>query len=179
MAASKTMTGLRERLRAGFAVPGGGDGSGLWRDPGLLGELGPALAGLHAEQPTVVAGIQSLGMLLGPLVALHLGAGFVAIHKYAHAGEDDGEPLWRRTTPPDYRDRSLELALPQRLVGRRDRVLLVDDWIETGAQATAVARLVRDAGARWVGVSVVVDGTTSEVRRRLNVRCLLRSWEAL
>jgi adenine phosphoribosyltransferase len=82
-------------------------------------------------------------------------------------------------TPPDYLDRSLELALPQQLVGRRDRVRLVDEWIETGAQATAAARLVQDAGAGWVGVSVVVDGTTSEVRRRLHVRCLLRSWEAL
>ncbi len=45
-------------------------------------------------------------------------------------------------TPPDYLDRSLELALPQQLVGRRDQVLLVDEWIETGAQATAAARLV-------------------------------------
>jgi hypothetical protein len=58
-AASKTMTGPRERLRAGFAISGGGDGSGLWRDPTLLGELSLALAGLHAEQPTVVAGIQA------------------------------------------------------------------------------------------------------------------------
>jgi adenine phosphoribosyltransferase len=82
-------------------------------------------------------------------------------------------------TPPDYLDRSLELALPQQLVGRRDRVLLVDEWIETGPQATAAAWLVQDAGAGWVGVSVVVDGTTSEVRRRLHVRGLLRSWEAL
>ena len=64
------------------------------------------LAGLHAEQPTVVAGIQSLGMLLGPLVALHLGAGFVAIHKYAHAGEDDGEPLWRRSLTREGRSSS-------------------------------------------------------------------------
>ena len=59
----------------------------------------------------------------------------------------------------------------------RDRVLLVDEWIETGAQATAAARLARDAGAGWVGVSVIVDGTTSEVRRCLNVRCLLRAHE--
>jgi adenine phosphoribosyltransferase len=177
MAASKTVTGLRERLLAGFALPGGTDGSGLLRDPAMLGELGPALAGLHADKPTVVAGIQSLGMLLGPLVALHLGVGFIAVRKYPPSYQDDGELMWLRTTPPDYMDRGLELGLPRHLLSPRDRVLLVDEWIETGAQATAAARLAGDAGAGWVGVSVIVDGTTSEVRRRLNVRCLLRARE--
>lgn len=50
---------------------------------------------------------------------------------------------------------------------------MVDDWIETGAQATAVDRLVEDAGASWVGVAVVVDATTAAVRRDLAVRSLL------
>jgi adenine phosphoribosyltransferase len=52
-------------------------------------------------------------------------------------------------------------------------VLLVDDWIATGAQAHAVERLVGDAEASFIGASVIVDATTAAVRRDLNVRSLV------
>jgi adenine phosphoribosyltransferase len=50
---------------------------------------------------------------------------------------------------------------------------MVDDWIETGAQATAPSRLIDDAGASWAGVATVVDATTAAIRRDLTVRSLL------
>lgn len=115
-------------------------------------------------------------MLLAPLVAVHLGVGFVPVRKQNHP-HTAGEKLWRRTTPPDYRDRGLELSIYRHQLARRDRVLLVDDWIDTGAQAGAVARIVADAEAGWVGAAVIVDAAPAEVRRRLNVRCLLRERE--
>jgi len=34
---------------------------------------------------------------------------------------------------------------------------LVDDWIETGSQASAVRQLLAEAGAELVGCAVVVD----------------------
>jgi adenine phosphoribosyltransferase len=168
---------LRARLLAAFRAPGGGaDLTRWWRDPDLLRCLPSALATLHAEPPTVVAGIEASGMLLGPLVAVQLGVGFVPVRKQQHA-HTAGEKLWRRTTPPDYRDRGLDLSVRRHQLARGDRVLLVDDWIVTGAQATAVANIVRDAEATWVGAVVVVDAAPAEVRRRLNVRCLLRERE--
>jgi adenine phosphoribosyltransferase len=50
---------------------------------------------------------------------------------------------------------------------------MVDDWVDTGAQATAVTRLIEDAGSSWVGVATIVDATTAAVRRDLGVRSLL------
>ena len=47
--------------------------------------------------------------------------------------------------------------------------LMVDDWCETDAQATAVARLVEDAEAARGQVGAVVDATTPAVRRDLVV----------
>ena len=56
----------------------------------------------------------------------------------------------------------------------RPRVLFVDDWIATGAQAQACRKLVDMSGAQWVGASVVVDGLTrSDVRQALRVKSLL------
>ncbi|MBF6330337.1 adenine phosphoribosyltransferase [Nocardia transvalensis] len=150
------------------------DAAGWWREPALLQELGPWLGRLfEQERPTVVLGLESRGCLLGPLVALSLGVGFVEVRKNRSPASDSDAWL-RRTTPPDYRDRHLVLAFRKCLVGAKDRVVLADDWIETGAQALATRHLVEEAEATWIGVAVVVDGLQSnEVRRRLHVRSLL------
>ncbi len=173
------------------------DLSGWWRDPELLRMLGPSLAELHAEArsephaegsgaaspddsagaPTVVAGIETRGLVLGPLTAVHLGVGFVEVRKeYRIAGEgqrDGDDPMLRAQTPPDYQDGGLTLMAPRRLFGPRDRVLLVDEWIESGAQANAVRRMVAEAGAEWAGVAVIVDACEPRVRERLGVRGLV------
>ena len=145
-----------------------------WRDPSLLRELVAGLSSLHADaRPTVVLGIESRGLLLGPLVAQHLDVGFVEVRKDEDP-EDVGEPLLRRTTPPDYHQRGLILTMRRHLIGPRDDVLVVDDWIETGAQLSATRSLVSDAGARWIGAAVIVDALSANVRRNLNVRAVLR-----
>lgn len=157
--------------------PADADPTRWWRDPDLLCQLGPALAELHRDaQPSVVLGVETRGMLLGPLVAVHLGVGFAEVRKDDHP-EHAAEKLWSHATPPDYQDRSLQLTVRRHLLAPRDRVLLVDEWIDTGAQAATVARLVEDAEATWIGVAVIVDAGPPEVRRRLNVRALLRERE--
>jgi adenine phosphoribosyltransferase len=52
-------------------------------------------------------------------------------------------------------------------------VLLVDEWITTGAQATAAKRLIEDAGGDFVGAAVVVDATDNATRRTLDLRSLI------
>ncbi len=80
----------------------------------------------------------------------------------------------QRTTPPDYRDRQHRLGIRRGLVRSADRVLLVDDWIDTGGQASGARALVEAAGARWLGAALLVDALSdSQVRRRVNVRSLL------
>jgi adenine phosphoribosyltransferase len=154
------------------------DLSGWWRDAELLRLLGPALAELHAdERPTVVAGIETRGLVLGPLTALHLGVGFVEVRKeYRIAGEgqrDSDDPMLRAETPPEYQDGGLTLVAPRRLFSPGDRVLLVDEWIDTGAQAMAARRMIVEAGADWAGVAVIVDACEARVRERLGVRGLV------
>ena len=49
----------------------------------------------------------------------------------------------------------------------RDRVLLVDDWVETGSQAITALALIGDCGASYAGMSVLVDQLSRGVRERL------------
>jgi len=154
------------------------DVTGWWRQPGLMGRLGPALAGLvAAERPTVVIGVESSGCLLGPLVALALGVGFIGVRKDPTPACDSDR--WSTVrTPPDYADRQWTLGFRRNLLGPADRAVLVDDWIATGSQADATRRLVADAEATWVGATVIVDALTSAgSRHRLGVRSLLHERE--
>ena len=99
--------------------------------------------------------------------------GFIEVRK-DRATSCDSDAWLRRTTPPDYRDRHLTLGFRRNLLDSRDRVLLVDDWIDTGGQALGTYLLTQDVKATWLGVATVVDALSSnEVRRRVNVRSLL------
>lgn len=145
-----------------------------WRRPTILGSLGPALAGLVGDaDPTVVMGPAARGSLLGPLVAAHLGIGFAEVRKGPDRASND-DPWLVRHTPPDYRDRTLELAIRRSVLQSGDRVLFVDDWVASGGQAIACQQLTEDAGAVWTGAAVIVDGLeSSATRRRLSLRSLL------
>ena len=164
---------LSERLREAFSTRGAEnyeDVSGWWADPDLLREIGPALAELHGNaEPTLVAGIEAMGFLLGPLVAVALGVGFVEIRK----GSETGDEFISRMTPPDYNERDLTLSVRRRRLQRSDHVLLVDEWIATGAHATAAKRLIEDAGTHYVGLAAVVDATDNKARRALNLKSLI------
>lgn len=110
-----------------------------WDDARLLRLLGPALAALHPHaRVDVVAGAQSSGYLLAPLVATSLGTGMLGVQKLS---EPDG---------------SIRLATADSMPAPGARVLLVDDVVETGAQALAVRDLVLSAGAIWLGTAVMV-----------------------
>jgi len=149
------------------------DVTGWWRDPTLLKSLGPALAGLHGERPTVVLGAQSRGSLIGALVAAHLDVGLVEARKDPGPASDSDQWL-TRTTPPDYRDRHLVFGFRRTLIRSGDRVLFVDDWIDSGSTADVCKRLVLDAGANWIGAATVVDAlASSRQRRELPLRALL------
>lgn len=166
---------LGERLIAAFSwLPNGAaDVSGWWRDPALLRALVEDMARQVPTDSTLVASVASRGFLLGPLVAQHLGLGFVEVPKDLKADGGNGDGLLRRATPPDYAGRSFMLAVRRELLRPRDRVALVD-WIATGAQAIAARGLIEDAEAELSAVCVIVDDTSAALRRSLGVRSVLR-----
>jgi adenine phosphoribosyltransferase len=137
-------------------------------------ELGPALASISGSSSiSLVLGPQSRGAMLGALVATSLHVGLVEA-RTDPARAADSDAWLTRTTPPDYRDRHLTLGCRRNLIRAGDRVLFVDDWIETGGQALASKALVEAAGATWCGAVVLVDGLSdARLRRDLQVRSVL------
>jgi len=160
----------RFRWRDGHA-----DFAPLLRDPAFVRDAGAALAEPFRDAGvTVVVGVEARGFVLGALAARALGVGFVLARKpgSVHPGAET-----ELATEPDWRGRHVEVRIGADAVSVRDRVLMVDDWIETGSQARTARRLLARLGAPLVGVSVLVDDTTAEVRSDLGVASIVRASE--
>ncbi len=162
----------RAAVLAGFPlVNDHPDVAGVLRRPDLLAELGPALAAPYADADvSVVCAPEARGPILGALVALKLGAGLVLVRKddRNHPGADRrivSSPTWRGASE-SFQTRSWDIE-------PADRVLVVDDWVTTGSSLRAVRSLVLDAGARYVGASVLVRKADDETIDDLAVEWLV------
>jgi adenine phosphoribosyltransferase len=164
----------RAVLRRFRWLDGDADTWSVLADPDALAAVVAGLAALVADdRADLVLGIEARGFVFAPAVALALGVGFVPVRK-------DGAlfpgPLVRRITDADYRGRRWSLSTRRDLVRPGQRVVLVDDWIETGGQATAASALVDECGGTLVSVAVVVDEASAPARDALPpIRHLVRA----
>lgn len=159
---------VRRRFPLVYGHP---DVAGLLRDAEVLAVLGPALAAtFHDAGVTVVCAPEARGPIVGALAAVELGAGLVLVRKddRNHPGADrrvESTPTWRGTTEV-FQTRSWDLK-------PADRVLVVDDWITTGSSASAIRSLICDAGATYVGASVIVNKASDHTIAELGVSWLV------
>ena len=145
---------------------GHSDPLGLFAGPGFLARAAAAVAEPFRDARVAkVVGIEARGFVLAAGVALELDAGFVAIRKpgAVHPG-----PKVELTAPPDWRGLTTTLRLQRHVIAHRDRVLVVDDWAETGSKAITARRLVEACGGHYVGLSLLVDQLPADVRARLD-----------
>jgi adenine phosphoribosyltransferase len=116
-----------------------------------------------------VAGIDALGFVLGAAVALRLKVGFVALRK---SGKLPSATYKQPFTDYSGSPKALEVRIGA--IASGSRVLLVDEWVETGAQVEAAAALVERSGGVVVGICAVnIDD--NERTRALRERYLLTS----
>jgi adenine phosphoribosyltransferase len=176
MSASSASHAAQLVLRHFRWVGGHADVWAVFRDAQALRALVAGLAEpVRADGITAVCGIESRGFLLGAAVAVELGVGFVPVRK--GIGMLPGDKAFGQTTP-DYRGLRHTLRLQREMLGAGDRVLLVDDWLQTGAQAATVRDIVEQCGAIWAGCSVLVDQLTDERREAIGpVRAVLTAAE--
>jgi adenine phosphoribosyltransferase len=160
------VAGFPEEFLSRFRWIGGhADVLGLLSDGAFLASSIAALAEpFEDEGVTKVAGIEARGFIFGPAVATRLGAGFVPVRK---PGATHPGPKAVHVAEPDWRGRRVPYELQRAALAEGDRVLLVDDWAETGSQALAARWLVEECGGCWVGISLLVDQLKEEVRDRL------------
>ncbi len=96
----------------------------------------------------VVAGIDALGFILGAALALRTHTGFVPIRKGGKlpVAVDIAECV-------DYTGQRKTLELRRDALKPGTRVLVVDEWIETGAQVWAAIQLIERQGGVIAGIA--------------------------
>ncbi|MCL4541252.1 MAG: adenine phosphoribosyltransferase [Chloroflexi bacterium] len=122
----------------------------------VLADLEQQLAGGTFD---LVAGIDALGFILGTALAIRAGTGFLPIRKVGKlAVEADVE----RFTDYSGEEKGLELRTGALTPGTR--VLLADEWIETGAQVRAAIRLIERQGGRIAGIVTIHVDVSPQTR---------------
>ncbi|MBB1246290.1 adenine phosphoribosyltransferase [Streptomyces durbertensis] len=147
---------LRDRIRDVPDYPKPGvvfkDITPLLADPVAFTALTDAFARRCADLGvTKVLGLEARGFILAAPVAVRAGVGFVPARK---AGKLPGAIL---SQAYDLEYGSAEIQVHADSLAAGDRVLVIDDVLATGGTAAASVELVRRAGARLAGVSVLLE----------------------
>lgn len=140
----------------------------LFADPAAFAQLITDLAKpLSPSAIDYVAGVDALGFILGAAMAVRLEKGFIAIRK--------GGKLPVPATAAefaDYTGRRKVLEIRRGILKAGDRVLIVDEWIETGAQVQAAIELIEAAGGEVAGIATInMDSNPLPSRLREEYRC--------
>lgn len=106
-----------------------------------------------------VVGMEARGFILGPPVALALGAGFVPVRK---VGKLPG-PTHTVEYSLEYGEATLEIHRDAIATG--ERVLIIDDVLATGGTVAATAQLIEKCGGLVTGVAVVMELSFLEGRK--------------
>ncbi|MFT4308467.1 MAG: phosphoribosyltransferase family protein [Candidatus Woesearchaeota archaeon] len=145
----------------------------LFHDSAVFSELVEELAAPFVGKVDVVVGLEALGFILGSAVAFRLDAGFAPIRKAGKLPVDESKKRTVSFTDYTKTEKSFEIRIDA--IASDARVLIVDDWIETGEQVRAAIELVTHAGASVEGVSVIgADRTprTQDLFDRFDVHVL-------
>jgi len=140
----------------------------VFADPVAFAQLVADLAAPFRASPIdYVAGIDALGFILGTAIALHLERGFLPIRK------GDKLPVAVATAQfVDYTGQVKSLELRKGSVREADRVLIVDEWIETGAQMRAAIDLIEGAGGIVAGIATInMDTNAVAVQLQKEYKC--------
>jgi adenine phosphoribosyltransferase len=141
----------------------------LLGDSDAFGDVVEAMAATFGPVDKVV-GIEARGFIFAAPVAYEIRAGFVPVRKKGKLPS----AIFAQEYDLEYGSATLEVH--QDAFEAEERVLIVDDVLATGGTARATASLVHRAGARVVGVAVLMELSFLKGREAipdLEVRSLL------
>jgi adenine phosphoribosyltransferase len=125
------------------------------------------LAQFNTDAFDYVAGIDALGFILGTALSFRALKGFIPIRK---GGKLPVETLSVHFVDYSEQEKSLEMRVDAIKPGAR--VLLVDEWIETGAQVNAAIELIESQKGVVVGVATInIDENKETEKIKKKYKC--------
>ena len=100
-----------------------------------------------------VAAPEAIGWILGTAIAKELGVGFIGVRKGDKLPYAKEEIISTHFTDYSGQDKSFEISKSS--IVRNKRVLIVDDWIETGSQMKALIALLEKLDCSIIGLATI------------------------
>ena len=125
-------------------------------DPTLMNECGKDFAKLFANVgATKVLTAEISGIAPALTTALHLGVPVVYARKTKPVTMPD--QVFLTLAPSHTKGRMVELIVSPDYLGKGERVLIIDDFLATGATILGLVRLAETAGASIVGIGALIE----------------------
>ncbi|MEP3231861.1 MAG: phosphoribosyltransferase family protein [Hyphomicrobiales bacterium] len=143
-----------------------------WLDPTSIYINGEAFhdllddlcADIEPDSCDVVAGLDAMGFVLGAAIATRIGKGFLPIRKAGKLCVDTDSASFT-----NYSGRTQDMEMRKPAFAAGTRVLLVDQWVETGGSMHGAMQLVEQQQGKVAGlVAVVIEDCerTAEYRKK-------------
>lgn len=110
---------------------------------------------------TKVAGIESRGYVLGGALAMQMGVGFLAVRMYGKLPGGAMSRPYRKGSGEQHAEILLDAVKPG------DKVVVIDDCLNSGISAETACLLVRELGGEVVGAAFIAEIVPSGGRKRL------------
>lgn len=123
---------------------------------------------LRVDDIDVVAGLDAMGFVLAAGIAARLELGFLPIRKAGKLCVDTDKVSFS-----NYSGRTQDMEMRQPAFAKGARVLLVDQWVETGGTMDGAIRLVERQGGTVAGIAAIAIETNARTQAyRQNYQCV-------
>jgi xanthine phosphoribosyltransferase len=127
-------------------------------DPVLMDACGREFAHLFRDiGATKVLTAEISGIAPAVTTALHMGLPVVYARKNKPVTMPD--QVFLTLTPSHTKGRTVELIISPEYLAGGERVLIIDDFLATGATILGLVRLAQTAGAKIVGIGALIEKT--------------------
>ena len=131
----------------------------------LLDDL---VADLEPVTCDVIGGVDAMGFVLGSALATRLGVGFLPIRKAGKLCVDTDS-----VTFSNYSGRTQDMEMRKPAFAAGTKVLLVDQWVETGGTMDGAIRLVEQQGGEVAGlVAIAMEENEKTAGYRKKFPCI-------
>ncbi|KPC98243.1 Xanthine phosphoribosyltransferase [Geobacillus sp. BCO2] len=138
-------------------------------DPQLMKRIGEEFAvRFCGERPTKVLTLESSGISPALMAAYELGIPLVVARKrrpLTMTGD-----VYRTEVYSFTKQEANEIIVSRSLLGRGDRVLIIDDFLANGQAALGMVEIIEQAGADMVGIGIVIEKAFQDGGRLLRSR---------
>ena len=126
-------------------------------DPALMEAVGQNIADEFAHtKPTRILTAEVSGIVPAMMAGKALG-NIPVVYARKHKPITMREPVFVEVAPSHTKGGEVNLMVSPEFLSASDRILIVDDFLASGLTIEALARIVNNAGATLVGISVVVE----------------------